>query len=239
MSEEKRNLDFEALLKSRKGLEGEGMEYAEKQVEERAKEFARRVWMKPEEEAVLVFISDDADAIIDEHQAEIDGSWRNWFTCLRQLGEECPLCEAKNYASTVGFFTVIDTREWDDSLGETHKNEKSLLAAKFSVLKKLKQIRRENGGSLRGLVIRFARPTDRSPSTGIPVEILERLSEDQLAELNDDLELFDLATILAPKTPSELKEILSAEAERRASSGSTGTSGGGVINKDPEVDPDW
>jgi hypothetical protein len=52
----------------------------------------RRFWMPPGSEKVLIFL-DDEPFVFWEHNLKLNGSWRNWFTCLAPMGMECPLCK--------------------------------------------------------------------------------------------------------------------------------------------------
>ena len=82
-------LDFKALLDRSKGYDV--FEEKERAAEEKQKSYVNRFWLPGDSNAKIVFL-DDNPPIIEEHQLQIDGDWKNWFTCLRMVGEVCPIC---------------------------------------------------------------------------------------------------------------------------------------------------
>lgn len=107
----------------------------------------RRLWIPAGESKQLVFL-DDQPFLIYEHQAKIDGDFRNWFTCLRGIEDECPACEQLGVKSRyfVGYFTVINCSEYIDKKGNKHQFEVQLLAAKSKSLKMLEMRSKAKGG---------------------------------------------------------------------------------------------
>ena len=73
-----------------------------------------------------------APAVLMEHQLYLDGKWGNYFTCLRQMGKTCPICESGDNASQVAVFTIIDHSVWKDKGGNEHTDEIKLLWVKTS-----------------------------------------------------------------------------------------------------------
>ena len=94
-------------------------------------EFIRRFWMPQGSEKMIVFLTEgDEVDIIWEHQVQLGGSWKNWYSCLEQAGMKCPLCEFsednnnrfRRYKSAM--FTIIDCSEYTDKSGKVWKNQK-------------------------------------------------------------------------------------------------------------------
>lgn len=189
-------------------------EAKEKEYEENKKNFVNRFWLKDGATAKIVFL-DDEPPIIEEHQLKIDGDWRNWFTCLRMVGDACPICDkmAKNKPYTAGFYTVIDMTEWTDSKDKTHKNELKLFVAKFKTLQVLRRLSSKRG-SLAGCVFEVFRSSSDAPNTGDVFEFERKLSKAEILELNKDAKPFDYATILEPRSAAEIMGTLKKAAQR-------------------------
>lgn len=203
-------MDFKELLEKSRGYDN--FEKKEKEYEEKQKSFVNRFWLPGEGSAKIVFL-DDNPPIIEEHQLQINGDWRNWFTCLRIVGEACPICDVlDNKPYTVGFYTIIDTTEWTDKSGTTHKNELKLFAAKFKTLQILKRLsgKRE---SLVGCVFDVFRSSSDAANTGDVFEYEGRLTKEQILKLNKDAKVFDYAKIIKPKSAAEIAAILNRNSE--------------------------
>lgn len=206
--------DFKSILEGRRGYE----EVAKKEVEheERQKNYVNRFWLPPETSAKIIFL-DDNPPIIEEHQLKLNGDWKNWFTCLRMLGEPCPLCDTlQDNPYTVGFYTIIDTTSWTDKNGKEHKNERKLFAAKFKTLQQLKRLSAKRG-NLAGCVFDVYRGTKDDPNTGNQFDFEGRLEKEQVKALNEDITPFDYATLIAPKSMAELRALLNKNSESTAS----------------------
>ena len=202
--------DFSKLLQEQRGYDVFAKKEAE--FEERQKSFVNRFWLPPEKSAKIVFLDDDP-VILDEHQVKINGRWNNFFTCLRQLGQNCPLCdELDNRPATTGFYTIIDTTEWTDSRGNKHVNEKKLFAPKFKTLQMLKRLSKKRGG-LQGCVFDVYRTSADAYNVGDVFDYEGKLDEEQLKKLNKDIAPFDYAEILKPLPASDLLRILKRNAE--------------------------
>jgi len=203
--------NFRDLINQRRGYD----EFAKKEeeYEERRKSFVNRFWLPPEGNTKIIFLDDDPP-IIEEHQLKINGDWKNWFTCLRLIGEACPICDILNDTPyTVGFYTIIDTATWTDKKGNEHKNEKKLFAAKFKALQMLRRLSQKRGG-LVGCVFDVYRSSKDAFNTGDVFDYEGRLEIEQIKKLNPDIEPFDYAEVLAPKSVAEIKKILQKNAEK-------------------------
>ena len=101
-----------------------------------------RFWMPVESTSKLVFV-DDQPACVREHNPKMNGSWKNWTTCIREIYPEDPACCEKlagDYKSYyVGYYTVIDCNKWTDKRGNTYQFEMKLFGAKIKTLKLLEQ----------------------------------------------------------------------------------------------------
>lgn len=203
-------MDFKEFLEKSRGYDN--FEKKEKEYEEKQKNFVNRFWLPSEGSAKIVFL-DDNPPIIEEHQLQINGNWRNWFTCLRIVGETCPICDKlNNKPYTVGFYTIIDTTEWTDKNGVVHKNELKLFAAKFKTLQILKRLSGKRGG-LVGCVFDVFRSSIDAANTGDVFEYEGRLTKEQILQLNKDAKVFDYATIIKPKSAAEITAILNRSSE--------------------------
>lgn len=135
-----------------------------------------------------------------EHNMYLNGSWKNWFTCLKKDGD-CPLCASGDRPYLAAAFTVIDHTEWKSKDGTEHKDELKLYIVKSKVLKDLRRAMAKRG-ALRGWRVELARTQDTSPGTGEPKDFEEKI------ELPDVMQPFDYLELLAPKTKEELMEII-------------------------------
>lgn len=164
-----------------------------------------RFWMPPGSERNVIFLTDgDKIPIIWEHAVYLDGSWRNWFTCLQPLGISCGLCDyasvnkGKFRRSRVAFATIIDTHEFEDRAGKKHKNTKRLFTAKKDAADILKRKYKDlitDRHRLRGAMFKIYRSeTDKSPSTGNDFTFKKMIDMDKIK----DNEEFDYRTMLAP-----------------------------------------
>ena len=215
--------EFSKLLQEQRGYDAFAKK--EEEFEERQKSFVNRFWLPPEKSAKIVFL-DDNPVILDEHQVKLNGRWNNFFTCLRQLGQNCPLCdELDNRPATTGFYTIIDTSEWTDSRGNKHVNEKKLFAPKFKTLQMLKRLSKKRG-SLQGCVFDVYRTSADSYNVGDVFDYEGKLDEEQIKKLNKDIAPFDYAEILKPLPASDLLRLLKRNAE------STNTEDYDVYSKD-------
>jgi hypothetical protein len=137
-----------------------------------------------------------------EHQIQINGDWRNWFTCL---GKDCPACEAQNRPYLAEAITVIDHTEFDSKVDKKkHKDEQRLFIAKTTVQKILKKAR-DKKKSLRGWRVEVSRTTAEAPGTGNSFDFEEK------TELLDSVQPPDYFTLFAPKTREELIALLSGK----------------------------
>lgn len=208
--------DFQSKLNNSRGYDA----FSEKEKEIEAKQsrtFINRFWLPSDGTSKIVFL-DDNPPIVEEHQIQIDGDWRNWFTCLRMVGESCPICDkldSKPY--TVGFYTVLDTTEWKDKQGRVHKNEIKLFPAKFKTLQVLKRLSAKRG-SLDGCMFEVYRSSSDAPNTGDVFDFEKKLSMDEILAMNPEAKPLNYAEILEPKSSSEMLDVLRKATKKSSSS---------------------
>ncbi len=186
-----------------------GFDGMEEEEERRAAAQVRRFWLPPDAEGEITFVDDMENAPFNmwEHNLKINGNWRNWYTCINksQPGEvDCPICDDGNRPYYVGFFTVIDHREWTDKKGNKHVNEVKLFPAKLNVLKKLKR-QLEKQGTLTGKRFTVFRADRKTPATG---DDFEFVGDTDIATEYPEAVAFDYAEILAPKKARFLQRVV-------------------------------
>jgi hypothetical protein len=135
----------------------------------------RRLYMKANESHQIVFV-DDEPVCVHEHNPKINGSYLNWFTCLRGMWPDDAVCCQELGEKTryyVGFYTIIDCTkvEWK---GNTYQYEVKLLPAKLKGLKML-QLRKQDAGAMAGRMYRVTRLTDKSSNSGDDFSFLKEV----------------------------------------------------------------
>lgn len=187
-----------------------------KEIDERKSNSVFRFWMPKATTTRIVFL-DDNPPVYDEHNLQINGSWKNWFTCKKQFGEQCSICDGGTYAYTAGAYTILDGTEWTDKKGTVHKDEKKLYIAKMDTLKKLKQMSAKRGG-LRGCVFEVTRTDgDKSPGTGDMFDFEYKMTEAELIAKFGGADgkgviPFNYDEILAPKDDETVNNTMDTEA---------------------------
>lgn len=173
----------------------------------------RRVWLPVNAETKIVFL-DGVPFKFWEHQVPIDGDFRNWFTCLRNLDKEgCPLCDysekhrdAKGKAThgryLVGMFNVIDRGEWTDNDGNKHKDELKILPVKITMLKRFKKKADRYGGSLEGHEFIVSRTGKKMANIGDDWEHTEEVDLKQFK-----VDKFDFKEMFKPMAHADLLKV--------------------------------
>lgn len=177
----------------KKGKEGEQItKQAEAEVERRREQSGNtvfRYWMPEGAEQRITFLDGELSeaGLLDvprywEHNLLINGSWKNWFPCVKDE-EPCPLCEIKP-PSLVYVFSIIDHREWEDKNGKTHQHERKLYVCKGDTYKRLSKIAEKRDG-LTGATFDVARIGDKSENVGNDFDFVEKLSLKELRKKYD------------------------------------------------------
>lgn len=133
-----------------------------------------RVWIPAGGKRELVFV-DDEPVGIHEHNPKLNGDWKNWFTCGKDVYDEAACCELLNPSGYkpyyIGFYTVVDCSEWVDKKGNKYQYELKLFPAKLKTLKRL-EMRRKERGPFAGKLFSIMRIDGKSAATGDEFEMV-------------------------------------------------------------------
>lgn len=152
---------------------------------------AFRFFIKPGEDANITFLDgriDPETGILDikyanEHRCKVEGNWED-FICVEDQ-EPCPLCEAGERKTFVGYLTILDHREREyEKDGKTVKVDatRRLYVAKTETLKQLTKMaeKRENG--LVGVTYEVSRTGDKKAAVG---DLFDRIAEHEMSEIEE------------------------------------------------------
>jgi hypothetical protein len=165
-----------------------------------------RLYLKQGETRLIVFLTEGTDSIgIWEHQVYINGSWRNWATCLQSIGKACKLCQYaeendKYRRYKAQYFSVIDETGWKDKKGNWHRPNRVMIPAKKQTVELLQ--RRylsllEDGKGLKGARFEVFRSTaQQSASVGTDWTFKKHVDLDDFVDISTAEH--DFATLLAP-----------------------------------------
>lgn len=169
-----------------------------------------RFFLKTNEERFCVFLDSDPFWFW-EHQLNVDGDFRHWFTC--SLGvEPCVLCDRGYTRIYSGAYTIIDLTPFTGKDGVERKYSKKLYVAGKKTLVRLKEkneriIKKGDTLGIKGKVWRLKRLSDKSPRVGDEIE-MERVFDPAKDAPGADLAPYDYEKILAPKKGEEIKALL-------------------------------
>jgi len=196
-------------------------EKIEKQKEEQKASYVPRFWLKEGTTTQVIFL-DDNPPVFPEHQLKINGDWKNWFTCSTVIGENCSHCQADDKPAVTGFYTIVDCTRWEDKKKNVHVNEKKILAAKMTTLKKLKRAsqKAKARGLANGLVgckFEVCRTSQEAPNTGDDWEFIEQVPEEVLRSIvaKGDIEPYDYDKLLKPKSLETMAEAIAKNEKDR------------------------
>ena len=209
-----------------KGKEGEALtKQANAETERRRSESGNtvfRYWMPDGAEQRITFLDGELSeaGLLDvprywEHNLQINGSWKNWFPCVKDE-EPCPLCEIKP-PSLVYVFTIIDHREWEDKKDRVHQHERKLYVCKGDTYKRLSKQAAKHGG-LAGCTFDVSRLGDNAENVGNDFDFVEKLSLKKLAkkygmekegktENNKVAQPYDYDEVIKYYTADELRDM--------------------------------
>ncbi len=182
--------------------EREKLEALAKMSQERG---APMFWLKPEEEAEIMFV-DDSPFNIYEHKIPVGERYMSYI-CTKEW-EACPLCSAfpKDRPRYVNYFTVIDMRSYVDKTGKKIPYSKKLFGAKNVLSKMLYDIRKTKG-ALKHAVVRVKRYSATSSNTGDFIEFVRFVKNPAGAFGKENLIPFEYEKIFAPLTKEELERL--------------------------------
>lgn len=193
---------FKTGLEAKKALED--AEVVSQLLKEKA---VPRFWLKPNEEAEVIFV-DDSGFWCERHIVKIGNKFME-FTCKAGV-EPCPLC-LKEDRRPAGFtyFTVVDLRQYERKDGTLVKYTKALLPARRTLAKQLFDFK-QKFGSLVGLRAILKRYTAQDASCGIIIDFVRdakgQPKKYNLSALGKEYTVpFDYVKVLAPPTEEELK----------------------------------
>jgi hypothetical protein len=150
-----------------------------------------RLWMPPGTGKDLVVVDDEAFCI-HEHNAKLNGHWRNQHTCNKGLEDACESCSRLGDKSKayVGYLTMVDCSLYTDKKGNKYQYEVKLVGAKIGILKKWRR-KKEERGSLVLTKVKTHREDDKKSSIGDEWEFGETVK--------DEAKIFELANYKGKK----------------------------------------
>lgn len=158
----------------------------EHKAEMRAKTNVFRFFVPKDKETRITFLDGDITSdMLDipfyyEHNVNMNGNWGNFFICLQDTNEPCPICEGGLNPSYVGLLTVIDHSQYkSEKDGKIYKDQIRLFAAKRETVKTLQNLAKKRGG-LRGCRFDVSRTGDKSAAVGNVFDFQEKLTMEQI-----------------------------------------------------------
>lgn len=188
---------------------------ASKMMEENAAAQAARsgafdFFIKKGESAQLVFLDNEPGAVVYMYTHKVGDRFED-FICAGSPDEYKGFAKRPTLAA---YFTVIQLGEFQGRNGKV-VNPRRTLKVKPQTLDILKRQFAKRGG-LRGCVFDVTRSNnDKSPAVGDGWDFEEKLSEDQIAKLNEDTSSIKFEETLKAKerTAEQLFKILQGQAE--------------------------
>jgi len=168
--------------------------------EKRKEKYAPRFWLKPDEEAKIVFL-DSEGFYIKEHNLKIGGKWGNFVTCTDDFAP-CAVCKEGYRPTYTAYYTVIDGRKYTTTDGKVVKNRKVLIPLKGSAINFIEDLKKKHK-NLRGIAMKVKRYTSNDPNCGNYFEVLGKVN---LSKFEDN-KPYDYEVILAPPTDEELEAL--------------------------------
>ncbi len=176
-----------------------------------------RYYLPIGKEGTITFLDGNlnSDGFIDavgvwEHNAYLNGHWRNYFTCIAKR-EPCPACAAGNTKYFATMLTVIDHSKYTDRNGKDHQYERRLFVAKGDTMKRLQRFAAKRGG-LRGWQVAVSRVGEKSANVGSDFDFLSRVESIEgwgasVGLKPADVQPFDYEKVVAPLSADKLREI--------------------------------
>ncbi len=148
------------------------------------------------------------------------------YTCTRGMGR-CVFCERQVPRYFIGFWTMIDCRQWKDRDGKIHVNEKKLLGAKTEMITAFKQRQQMRDNNLCGSKWTVFRTGSKKARIGDMWEWMDRVDLSTLVDGDGqplDLSPINYREVLKPISVEEQEKILEGYAGPN-SSGNTSSAG--------------
>lgn len=158
----------------------------------------KNIWMKEGETRILRFI-ENMPKTAYRHTLKVGKYWKN-YTCLKELGQECPLCDAGLKRGFRGGYTVIDRTP--DKDGRLPKPEACVFDIPTNSLKLFERCNNKYG--LLGRDIEVTRIGSGAQTIYTPQPEDKRA----LTEEESKLEPIDFSKIWKPLTKRELLSII-------------------------------
>jgi hypothetical protein len=151
----------------------------------------KRFWLKENEEKVVTFLDGDLGpdgslqfVSFHEHNLQVNGQWQQ-FICTKDV-EPCPLCNTGEKSSYMGVFTVINHSPYviknGPNAGKVLKDFRSLYAATFTTLQKLRHFASKRNG-LTGWRVEISRMADKDPKVGSMFQFMGHQTKAELVEV--------------------------------------------------------
>lgn len=169
--------------------------------------FTRDFFLKDGETAVIRILRAEPDEPFNIRSHFVNN---RWVTCPQGIdGEDCPVCESGKKATNQFVFNVIDTRDFVDKNGKSHKDEVKLWRVGIKLLKLLKR-RAANYGPLNTYDIEVTR-LGSGTNTTYDIDVLTKSIGSEI-NLTAEQVPFVLEDVLAPKSRAELIGVMSGAA---------------------------
>lgn len=206
------------LLTGKKAVEAKQNEKIKDDQRKAARENkAFRFWMPEDAEVTLTFLDGnlDADGVIEapmyyEHQLNLAGSWQNWFVCLKNIDQPCPICESGDESKLVTAFTVIDHSVYESKQGKVYKDNVKLFVCKQMTMKLLQKIATKRDG-LTGCTFDVSRTGENSAGVGNMFDFCEKNSlkdlQEEFGSKEKTIEPFDYQKVIEFKDEQELRDL--------------------------------
>lgn len=125
-----------------------------------------RLWVPPGTGRSVVLIDDDPFCIY-EHNAKINGNWRNWHTCLKGGDSGCISCTQLGERSRyyIGYLSGVDCTQTTDKKGNKYQYEVKLVGGKLGLLKKWRR-KKEDRTTMVMTTWKVFREDGKKPGTG-------------------------------------------------------------------------
>ena len=184
-------------------------EVVQARAEARDKMQPRRIWLKPNSNATLIYL-DDAGFNFYEHAIEVPGQKLPVYVTCTGRANGCKACMAGVRSYHITLYSVCDTTKWVDNQGNEHKNEKRIHALKAESALALAE-KSQRWGGLVGRPVIVTRKGQRDAAAGSDFEPVMKNGQQVLYKLDlnkDTHRPFDYEKIYAPKSDEEMIGLL-------------------------------